>query len=590
MLASVAPARPRGSAERPRAGSDEPTFSSGAQFELTRQLRYLQGLGGAVEREQNQPGGQLNRDGAARRRTALGHLKEAAEAYWSFQEATFLSPTPQGYSGPPGADLRLAYETALAGYITARLASRVPLASANGRDRRATTPNNGVGDSLVNYRAALRASAATPGLAANVVLGGRIVDELDDLDAALSGPLHEEAAAVLAPLRAKAERELEKRREVRNGEHDEWLIMHATQPNKAYERNAEALAGRRRALLGELLHRAGDWQAHDTESIDAADQLLAEHSLLSDLEDRAKALVDAARHPRASRPSDPTLLPVRRGRKTVVFIHAHPDDESTKGAGAMAFLASCGYDVINITLTDGAAGSVLNPRLDTPHGNRHLISLRDSELRRSSQVLGFRSIQLNYQDSGMAGSPVNAQPGTLINADLGMLTEQVVDFFQQHQVLAVFSYGRTYPHPDHLYVMRLAGQAWTRAQERLGVRAPQFHYRIQMDDAALLDIHADLVGVGGPATSSYDVGNKPVIKLSITPEVDRLRALALRAYGDEHGTQIPADAPIFRGEGTRLGDEYFELASVAAHAVGRPDPLSEAINASRPPTLESVLV
>ncbi|MBA2724541.1 MAG: PIG-L family deacetylase, partial [Actinobacteria bacterium] len=89
----------------------------------------------------------------------------------------------------------------------------------------------------------------------------------------------------------------------------------------------------------------------------------------------------------------------------LLAIHAHPDDESSKGAGTMAHYASQGVRVVLACATDGAEGEILNPRMDQPGIVDRMVELREAELKTACDILGVAEIRmLGYRDSGMPGS------------------------------------------------------------------------------------------------------------------------------------------------------------------------------------------
>ena len=61
-------------------------------------------------------------------------------------------------------------------------------------------------------------------------------------------------------------------------------------------------------------------------------------------------------------------------------VHAHPDDESSKGAATMARYAAEGIDVLVVTLTGGERGSILNPAMDRPDVINDLPNVRRAEM------------------------------------------------------------------------------------------------------------------------------------------------------------------------------------------------------------------
>jgi LmbE family N-acetylglucosaminyl deacetylase len=96
---------------------------------------------------------------------------------------------------------------------------------------------------------------------------------------------------------------------------------------------------------------------------------------------------------------------------TVVALHAHPDDESSKGAGAMARLSEEGRRCVLVCATGGEAGDILNPAMDRPGVRERIAELRREELQAAAAIIGYDEVvHLGYRDSGMAGSSDNARP------------------------------------------------------------------------------------------------------------------------------------------------------------------------------------
>src|SRR3982751_4845742 len=92
-------------------------------------------------------------------------------------------------------------------------------------------------------------------------------------------------------------------------------------------------------------------------------------------------------------------------------VHAHPDDESSKGAAAMAKYVDEGVDVLVVTCTGGERGSVLNPKLDRPEVWAQISELRRQEMDRAREILGVRQEWLGFVDSGLPeGDPLPPLP------------------------------------------------------------------------------------------------------------------------------------------------------------------------------------
>src|SRR5687767_11393861 len=84
-----------------------------------------------------------------------------------------------------------------------------------------------------------------------------------------------------------------------------------------------------------------------------------------------------------------------------MFVHAHPDDESSKGAGTMARYAKEGHRISVVTCTDGSAGDVLNPAMEQPGVKERMVEIRREELQRALEILGVTNhYDMGYVDSG----------------------------------------------------------------------------------------------------------------------------------------------------------------------------------------------
>src|SRR5688572_14134126 len=104
--------------------------------------------------------------------------------------------------------------------------------------------------------------------------------------------------------------------------------------------------------------------------------------------------------------------------RCLLALHAHPDDESSKGAGTMARYADEGVRVVLVCATDGAEGEILNPRMDQPGILDRMVELRKAELETACDILGVSAVHhLGYRDSGMPGSEANKRPDAFWNAD-----------------------------------------------------------------------------------------------------------------------------------------------------------------------------
>nr|MDQ5862507.1 PIG-L family deacetylase [Actinomycetota bacterium] len=96
----------------------------------------------------------------------------------------------------------------------------------------------------------------------------------------------------------------------------------------------------------------------------------------------------------------------------LLAVHAHPDDESSKGAATMAMYAAAGVEVMVATCTDGSRGDIQNPAVEgEPHPKRDMAGARRLEMDQAAKVLGIQQRWLGFTDSGLPeGDPLPPLP------------------------------------------------------------------------------------------------------------------------------------------------------------------------------------
>jgi LmbE family N-acetylglucosaminyl deacetylase len=149
---------------------------------------------------------------------------------------------------------------------------------------------------------------------------------------------------------------------------------------------------------------------------------------------------------------------------TLVFVHAHPDDEAFFGAGAVAHYAELGHRVVLITCTNGQLGLDQAGRAgdDPLHDAARTRSVRAGELQCAATLLGFsRVITLGYDDSGMKGWPENENPDAFINANVDAAARSIAAIFDEERAVVVVTYDENgfYGHPDHVMANVLTRRA-----------------------------------------------------------------------------------------------------------------------------------
>jgi len=147
----------------------------------------------------------------------------------------------------------------------------------------------------------------------------------------------------------------------------------------------------------------------------------------------------------------------------LLTIHAHPDDESSKGAGSVARYAAEGVKTVLVCCTGGEAGDILNPAMDTPEVRADLPAVRRGELADATAIIGYDEVvMLGYRDSGMPDSETNADPRCFAQAPLDEAVGRLVDVIRRVRPQVVVTYPQDqdgYPHPDHLRVYEITGPA-----------------------------------------------------------------------------------------------------------------------------------
>lgn len=138
----------------------------------------------------------------------------------------------------------------------------------------------------------------------------------------------------------------------------------------------------------------------------------------------------------------------------LMHVHAHPDDESSKGAASTARYVAEGVDVHVVTCTGGERGSVLNPKMDRPDVLENITEIRRQEMERARDILGVKQDWLGFVDSGWPeGDPKPPLPeGCFALAPLEEATERLVRLvrsFRPH-VMTTYDERGGYPHPDHI--------------------------------------------------------------------------------------------------------------------------------------------
>lgn len=137
----------------------------------------------------------------------------------------------------------------------------------------------------------------------------------------------------------------------------------------------------------------------------------------------------------------------------LMAVHAHPDDESSKGAGTLAKYAAAGAQVLVVSCTGGERGDILNKSFvatDEP-----MASVRRREMAEAARILGVQHAWLGFEDSGYHEGPADGwqlPPGSFAALDVGPETGALVRLIRDFkpQVMITYDEDGGYPHPDHV--------------------------------------------------------------------------------------------------------------------------------------------
>ncbi|MBA3604466.1 MAG: PIG-L family deacetylase [Actinomycetota bacterium] len=143
---------------------------------------------------------------------------------------------------------------------------------------------------------------------------------------------------------------------------------------------------------------------------------------------------------------------------TIVFVHAHPDDEASGTGGTIARAAAEGHRVVLVVCTNGEHGE----RPDDLAPCETLVDRRRRETARSAEILGIeRVVWLGYSDSGMHGWEQNAAAGSFWSADIDEAGARLADLLRDERadIVVVYDWHGGYGHPDHIQVHRVGHRA-----------------------------------------------------------------------------------------------------------------------------------
>ena len=242
----------------------------------------------------------------------------------------------------------------------------------------------------------------------------------------------------------------------------------------------------------------------------------------------------------------------------LLTVHAHPDDEASKGASLVAHYRAEGIGSTLVCCSGGELGEILNPAMDRPEVTGRLAEVRREELFHSADIIGYDRVELlGYRDSGMPDMPENADPANFANAPIDEAVGRLVRIIRRDRPQVILTYSDDqggYPHPDHLRVHEISVAAFDRAGSpdwypELGEPwEPLKLYYMVWSKARVLAMHAKMLelGIESPFDDEwlarFDQDHRITTKVDVGPFM-AVRERALLA----HATQVDPASPFWFG-------------------------------------------
>jgi mycothiol S-conjugate amidase len=259
--------------------------------------------------------------------------------------------------------------------------------------------------------------------------------------------------------------------------------------------------------------------------------------------------------------SSPPLRVDREGeRLRLLHVHAHPDDESSKGAATTAKYVAEGVDVLVATCTGGERGSVLNPAMDRPDVLANISRIRREEMDRARAILGIQQTWLGFVDSGLPeGEPLPPLPeGCFALMDLEEATAplvKVIRTFRPH-VITTYDENGGYPHPDHIMCHKITVAAFDAAADlnrfpELGTpwQALKLYYSFTFHRDRVVALHEAMTSRGLESPYAERLRDWPDDRAHAARVTTRVPCAEYFAVRDRallaHATQVDPEGPWF---------------------------------------------
>ena len=260
--------------------------------------------------------------------------------------------------------------------------------------------------------------------------------------------------------------------------------------------------------------------------------------------------------------------------KSLLLVHAHPDDETINNGATMAKYVAEGARITLVTCTRGEEGEVLVPEL------AHLASSQDDalgphrekELAEAMKIIGVSDHRFLgaphriWRDSGMMGTEPNSRPDVFWSANIDDAAQELVKIILEMRpdVLITYDTNGGYGHPDHIQAHRVAMRAAELARSA-GWSIPKIYWNtiprsvIEEGIAEMKKIGSDFMGVEKAEDFPFAQPDELVTTVVDGGSFVEKKMAAMKA----HSTQISVDGPFFalsNNLGLQVfGNEYYTL-------------------------------
>ena len=291
--------------------------------------------------------------------------------------------------------------------------------------------------------------------------------------------------------------------------------------------------------------------------------------------------------------SDPrrvdVVLPEPGETLRLMAVHAHPDDESSKGAATTAMYVAQGVEVLVVTCTGGERGDILNEALlEHPEAASDLAGLRRQEMEKAAQILGVQHTWLGFIDSGLPEPDENGVTPPLPDDCFALVPVEVsgepliklIREFRPH-VITTYDENGGYPHPDHIQTHVITMYAFDAAADPAVLpdagepwQVPKVYYQLGFHKQRLIALHEAAIEETGSSPFAEwleEWEDRPEDQGRLTTQVVcadwfEVREQALKAHatqvdpeGDWFGISLQTQQRVWPTEDYQLARAYVEV-------------------------------